>query len=304
MVIGFSVLTNLANMENHSMSRTAIHPETRIGEVALRVRDLSRSVDFYTKHLGFTVMERAPAQARLGDGDTHILVLREDPQARTMTKTAGLYHFAILVPSRMELARSLRRLIERQTPLQGFADHLVSEAIYLADPDGNGIEIYRDRARDEWPRRNGQLLMATDPLDVHGLLDEISGEDDDWAGLAPGTTIGHIHLQVSDLQPAVDFYHDTIGFDLIMRYGPSAAFLSAGGYHHHVGLNTWAGTGVPPAPPEATGLVWFTIDIPDQESYQELARRLSTRKIATQKQGQGLLIHDPSGIAILLRHRA
>jgi len=283
------------------MSQPAIPSETRLGEVNLRVRDLSRSVTFYAEHMGFAIIDRQPARATLGAGDRGLLTLHEDGQARPMARTAGLYHFAVLVPSRTELARSLRRLVTTKTPLQGFADHLVSEAIYLADPDGNGIEIYRDRPRDQWPRRNGQLLMATDPLDVHGLLDEVAGEDETWTGLAPSTTMGHIHLQVSDLQAAVAFYHEMLGFDLIMRYGPSAAFLSAGGYHHHVGLNTWAGTGIPPAPSDATGLMWFSIELPDRESYRELASRLASNGVQTSEQDQGLMIHDPSGIAIQLR---
>jgi catechol 2,3-dioxygenase len=283
------------------MSQSAIPSETRLGVVNLRVRDLSRSVAFYAEHMGFTIIDREPAQATLGAGDSALLILHEDAHARPVARTAGLYHFAILVPSRTELARSLRRLVTTKTPLQGFADHLVSEAIYLADPDGNGIEIYRDRPRDQWPRRNGQLLMATDPLDVHALLDEVAGEDENWTGLAPGTTMGHIHLQVSDLQAAVDFYHEILGFDLIMRYGPSAAFLSAGGYHHHVGLNTWAGTGIPPAPSDATGLMWFTVVLPDGESYRQLSSRLVSNGVPTNEQDRALMIHDPSGIAIQLR---
>lgn len=286
------------------MSHSEIHPKTRLGQVTLRVRDLSRSVSFYTEQLGFTLMELDPPRATLGAGKAQLLELREDPQARPMGRTAGLYHFAVLVPSRIELARSLRQLIAKQTPLQGFADHLVSEAIYLADPDGNGIEIYRDRPRDRWPRHNGQLMMATDPLDVHGLLDELSGEEGDWAGFAPGTTIGHIHLQVSSLPVAIDFYHATLGFDLIMRYGPSAAFLSAGGYHHHVGLNTWAGANLPPISTQAAGLIWFTIDLPDRESYHELHDRLADGGMAAEEHEEGLLFHDPSGIGIILRSRA
>lgn len=286
------------------MTNESIHPSTGLGPVALRVRDLDRSVDFYSNDIGLTLTAMESPEARLGAGDVHLLTLREDANARIMRGTAGLYHFAILVPSRIELARSLKRLADSNTPLQGFADHLVSEAIYLADPDGNGIEIYRDRPRDQWPRENGQLLMATDPLDINGLLDEISGPSEPWTGLAAGTTIGHVHLQVSDLGKATHFYREILGFDLILRYGPSAAFLSAGGYHHHVGLNTWAGRGIPPAPDNATGLIHFTIELPDQESYQSIAHRLESQSLAVDQRAQGLKIHDPSGIGILLRTRA
>jgi catechol 2,3-dioxygenase len=282
------------------MTLDSIHPGTKLGPVTLRVADLDRSIEFYTKHLGFSLIDAGPPEALLAAGDTHLLTLQEDRHARPASRTAGLYHFAILVPSRIDLALSLRQLVASKTPLQGFADHLVSEAIYLADPEGNGIEIYRDRPRDQWPRREGQLLMATDPLDVHALLDEAAMAGKAWAGLPPGTTIGHIHLQISDLESAVGFYKGTLGFDLVMRYGPSAAFLSAGGYHHHIGLNTWAGNGIPPAPPDATGLMWFAIELPDKVSYRELARRLAEKEISAEEQEKGLLLHDPSGIGLLL----
>jgi len=283
------------------MTDDSIHPGARLGSVTLRVRDLDRTIDFYTRHLGFSLLATDSMEARLGTGGASLLTLREDPQARLIDRTTGLYHFAILVPSRTDLALSLRQLVASKTPLQGFADHLVSEAIYLADPEGNGIEIYRDRPRDQWPHRNGQLLMGTDPLDVNGLLEEAAQVDAPWTGLSPGTTIGHVHLQAADLGPAVNFYQGTLGFDLIMRFGPSAAFLSAGGYHHHIGLNTWAGTGLPAAPPDATGLIWFAIVLPDRESYQALAGRLSEKAVSTEEHEQGLLVHDPSGIGILIK---
>jgi catechol 2,3-dioxygenase len=286
------------------MSTNAIHPATNLGPVSLRVRDLSRSVEFYTRDLGFGLLALTAPVARLGAGDDHLLTLHEDDQARHLGRTTGLYHFAVLVPSRLELARSLQQLGASKTPLQGFADHLVSEAIYLADPDGNGIEIYRDRPRDQWPRQDGQLLMATDPLDVNGLLAELAGRQATWNGLAPGTTIGHIHLQVADLKATMSFYQQVLGFELILRYGPSAAFLAAGGYHHHVGLNTWAGIGLPPAPSDAAGLMWFTINLPDQATFQAVSGRLAASAMPGEQTDHGLLIRDPAGIGIMLRVQA
>lgn len=283
------------------MEYKSIHPESGIGAVALRVRSLPRSVAFYSNNLGFSLLQSNGREARLGVGDDHLLTLRGEAVHRSATHATGLYHFAILVPSRAELAKSLRQLIDTETPLQGFADHLVSEAIYLADPDGNGIEIYRDRPRAQWPYRDEQLQMATDPLDVNGLLNEASDSEAEWNGLAAGTTIGHIHLQVSNLNEAVTFYRQTLGFDLVLRYGPSAAFLSAGGYHHHVGLNTWAGTGLPPAPDDAAGLIWYTIDLPDKYSFEEQTERLATAGLVLEERPDGRLVRDPSGIGILLR---
>jgi len=283
------------------MTENHIDPNARIGTVNLRVRQLARAVDFYTDVLGFQVATSDQSSAQLSAGGESLLELHQDPAARPVQGTAGLYHFAVLVPSRLELAKSLKQLIDTQTPLQGFADHLVSEAIYLADPDGNGIEIYRDRPRDEWPYRDGHLVMATDPLDVKGLLEELAGTDEEWTGLAQGTVIGHIHLQVSELPRSIEFYQQTLGFDLILRYGPQAAFLSAGGYHHHVGINTWAGVGVPPAPNEATGLIWFTVDFPDQDNFDRYVNRLRSNSVVIEDHAQGVLLKDPSGISVLLR---
>ena len=283
------------------MTGNGIHPQTDLGYVCLTIRDLARSMAFYTEIIGLEVLQRSASEAYLGIEGKTLLRLAENPLARAARSTAGLYHFAILVPSRIDLARSLRHLLETHTSLQGFSDHLVSEAIYLADPDGNGIEIYRDRPRDAWPRRDGQLLMATDPLDVNGLLEELAGTSSDWTGLAPQTRIGHIHLHVSDLAEAVTFYEQTLGFDLVLRYGPSAAFLSAGGYHHHIGCNTWAGVGVPPAPDDAIGLRWFSIDVPDANAYEACFQRAKNGLQLAEEREEGLLLRDPSGNGILLR---
>src|SRR3989441_9331341 len=222
-----------------------IHPATIIDSVHLTISDLNRSVRFYEAQLGFKVHRRDDRTAWLGPGGNDLLVLTESERAPRVRGTTGLYHFAVLVPSRIELARSLRRLVETDTVMQGFADHGVSEALYLADPDGNGIEIYRDRPRADWPIVNGRLQMGADPLDLDRILAEDSGGD--GHGLAPGTGIGHVHLHVSRLAGAERFYVDGLGFEVMQRYGPSALFGSAGGDHHHIGLNTWAGVRAPPA---------------------------------------------------------
>ena len=211
-----------------------IHPATRIGAVQLTVSDLSRSIDFYREHLGFVESWRDGASAGLAAGGRVLLVLHESKDAPNPHRTTGLYHFAILVPSRLDLARSLRHFADMRTPMQGFSDHVVSEALYLADPDGIGIEVYRDRPREEWVWEHGRLTMATDPLDVESLLrdadaDERAAGGSTWAGLRPGTTIGHGHLRVSFIEDTEKFYRDVLGFAVTLHYGTSAVFLSAGG---------------------------------------------------------------------------
>lgn len=267
----------------------------RIGIVSLTVSDLDRSVRFYEDHLWFKLHKKDVNVARLGAGGADFLELVEDRSARPAYRTTGLYHFAVLVPSRRHLGLSLRRLGEMRTPVQGFADHLVSEAIYLPDPDGNGIEIYRDRPRQEWPRLgDGSIRMANAPLDVDGILAEL-GAGDRWTGLAPETVIGHMHLHVSQLDLDEVFYRDVVGLDFIMRFGSSASFLSAGGYHHHLGINTWAGVGAPPPPPGSVGLRWFELLLPDAASLEAVSLRLESASHDFHRSGDLVEVTDHSG---------
>lgn len=280
---------------------TRIADETQIGTVALSVSDLSRALAFYQEHLGFRILSQQNGEATLGAADEALLHLREKPGARAVRGTSGLYHFAILMPNRLELARILRNFARNETPLQGFSDHLVSEALYLADPDGNGIEVYRDRPRSEWPYRDGKLMMATDPLDLDDILSELPPEEQEWAGLPAGTTIGHIHLHVSNISREEAFYCDLLGFELITRYPPSASFLGAGGYHHHIGINVWAGVGAPPPPPNAVGLRWYTIDLPSEAAREQVAQRLNSAGVQLETHEQGLFLRDPAENGIVLR---
>jgi catechol 2,3-dioxygenase len=284
------------------MASFSIHPDTSIGSVHLTVADLDRSERFYTHILGFQALERGNSTLTLtADGATPLLVLTEQPRARPKpARATGLYHFAILVPSRLDLARSLRRLAEQRYPLSGASDHLVSEALYLDDPDGNGIEIYRDRPRDEWPQVNGQLQMATDPLDIDGILAELERDDRPWDGLAPATKVGHMHLHVADLAEAEAFYSGLLGFDVMAHYGHSALFVSAGGYHHHIGLNTWAGVGAPPPPAGSAGLRHFIVRLPDSSARDALLARVREAGVAIEEIEQGLLVRDGSGNAVVL----
>jgi catechol 2,3-dioxygenase len=280
----------------------SLSPETTLGLVALTVGDMTRSLDFYQNILGFQLHRRTGDSAFLGVDGRDLLSLTERPGARRVPRTTGLYHFAVLVPSRLDLARVLRRIVESHTPTQGFADHLVSEAIYLSDPDGNGIEVYRDRPRSSWYDADGRLRMGTDPLDVAGLLAELNGQNPAGSSLPPETRIGHVHLHVADLDAAIAFYRDTLGFELMMRYGPSAAFLSVGGYHHHIGVNTWAGVGAPTPPPDAVGLRYFTLLLPDETALSDLRTHLEAAGVRVDEDADELLVRDPSGNGILLRH--
>ena len=284
------------------MAEFSIHPATTIGAVHLDVASLDRSAQFYGEVLGFRALERAGgALALTADGATPLVVLREQPGARPKPRRAtGLYHFAILVPSRLDLARSLRRLAEMRYPLTGASDHLVSEALYLDDPDGNGIEIYRDRPRDQWPYLGGQLQMAVDPLDVDGIVAELDGDPRPWDGLAPETVIGHMHLHVADLRAAEAFYHGLLGFDVMVRYGPSALFVAAGGYHHHLGLNTWAGLGAPPPPAGSAGLRYFAVRLPDPAALEQVLARARAAGLAAEQIDAGWLLRDPSRNGVVL----
>jgi catechol 2,3-dioxygenase len=235
--------------------------DAHIGQVSLTVRDLDRSLLFYREVLGFEEARRDGRVSSLAaPGGKVIIELHErtDAIARPRRST-GLYHFAILVPSRAALGRSLRRLAERRWPISGASDHLVSEALYLNDPDGLGIEIYRDRPRDRWTFNDGELAMATDPIDLQGVHDE-PGAESPWTGLEAGTVMGHVHLHVPHIDTAEAFYCGKVGFDPIVRRYPGALFVAAGGYHHHLGLNVWAGVGAPPPPENAVGLRSFTIE--------------------------------------------
>ena len=282
------------------MTMEAIHPQTQIGLVSLTVADFGRSLPYYQDNIGLSLLRQDGNVVQLGVGKRPLLELFEQPDATLPRGTTGLYHFALLVPSRLELAKTFKNLVDTDTPLGGFSDHSVSEAIYLSDPDGNGIEIYRDRPPEAWPRENGRLQMNTQPLDLQSLMGELNGRSPQWHGLHPDTKMGHVHLHIRDLDEAEQFYCDILGFERIMRYGAAAGFVSAGGYHHHIGLNTWAGQGAPPPPADAAGLRYFQIKLPTQTALDAIAQRLQAHNIATEPCDNGLFLHDPSQNGILL----
>jgi catechol 2,3-dioxygenase len=268
--------------------------------VTFTITDLDRSIAFYQDDLGLRVHERGDADAVLGDGELDLLALIEEPEARPAGRHAGLYHVALLFGEREELARAAQRLAVRRTTVHGASDHGVSEAIYLADPDGNGLELYADRPRTDWPRGpRGELEMYTLPLDVEALLGLVA--DDEPVPHAHGLRVGHVHLHVGDLHRALQFYRDVLGFEPTATM-PSAAFLSAGGYHHHVGLNTWRGEGVAPmpGPTEVVGLRRWTIRLDEPDDVAGVRARINGAGVDHAERDDGMLVLDPWDIPLLI----
>lgn len=281
-------------------------PGTHIGYAHLQVRDLGRSLAFYRDLLGFREIGREGSSMLLSATGSlpPVLALTERRDARPRPpRTTGLYHIAIRLPTRRDLARVFRRLLEHGWPFQGFSDHGVSEALYLPDPDGNGLELYRDRPRAQWPWRQGRLAMVTKPLDVEDLLREATPEP--WEGLPEGTDIGHIHLHVADLEAAEAFYGGILGLEVTQRDYPGARFFAAGGYHHHVGTNTWAGRGAPPPPPDAVGLRAFTLVVPDEAAWVGIRERAQAAGLRVREGSGVLFLEDPSAnrLWVTLAHR-
>ena len=277
-----------------------ISPLTTVGAVHVTVAELERSLRYYREVVGLELLELGDGRASLGMGERELLVLVEQPGARPATGYTGLYHFALLVPRRADLARWLAHAARDRVKLVGLSDHFVSEALYLSDPDGHGIEIYWDRPREAW---EGQVAarMTTLPLDVDGLLRELAEPAlEPFDGLAGGTVMGHVHLKVADIPQAVAFYRDVLGFGLMAQLGPSAAFLSAGGYHHHIGANTWESAGAPPPPSGAAALRQATIVLPDDAERDRLLARLEEHGRPVHATAAGPVCPDPSGNAFLL----
>lgn len=277
----------------------SIHPDTHVGRVELAVADIGRSLGFYRDILGFAV-EESDGVARLSANGRELVVLKESPGAEPQPEgTTGLYHYAILLPDRPSLGRVLKRITSSGHPLWGASDHLVSEALYLDDPDGNGIEIYHDRPRDEWRTSpDGNIEMATLRLNLREVLD--SGGSEDWHGPPPGTTVGHMHLHVGDLGKAEGFYAGVLGLDVMARYAGAASFLSAGGYHHHLGVNVWAGQDAPPPPEGIAGLRNFELVVPDAEELARVANRLDEANVPCEKDANAVTLSDPWGNVIVV----
>jgi catechol 2,3-dioxygenase len=298
--------------EGATETRFTIHPATRLGYVHLTVADLDRQTAFYQQMLGLRLYCRQARSAGLGAGGGDLLRLSERREGRRVRGSTGLYHFAVLLPTRRELARVVGRLYSlryRHYP----TDHVMTKTTYLSDPEGNGIELYADTPEEgSWDIVDGEFVVrdaggklrsGREPLDVEALLKELAPGEPLDLPMPEATTIGHVHLHVAAIPEAVRFYHDLLGFDVQMSSAEmGAAFVSAGGYHHHIGLNTWIGEGAPPPPPDALGLRYFTVVLPNHAELERVAGRVRAA-LPVEETPEGFLVRDPSHNGLILTDR-
>ncbi|MBS4539602.1 VOC family protein [Clostridium sp. D2Q-11] len=265
-----------------------------VTQIVLKVEDLERSLEFYKDIMGFKILKETEEEATLSTDGVNPLVILKEPKdiRRKIEKRTGLYHFALLLPSRSQLGLFLKNIQEKDHPIIGGSNHGVSEAIYLQDPDDNGIEVYSDVDSSKWEWRNNKVEMTTNPLDYNDLLAE--AENDTWEGMPKDTIIGHIHLHVGDLSKSREFYMDGLGFDLVQEMGNSALFLSSGGYHHHIAINTWNGVGAEPLPENSAGMEYYSIQFPNEKSRNDAIDRLKELEYPVMKEGDHLYTKDPS----------
>lgn len=253
------------NMENLPFAATT---PVSVGRVGLMARDANRVADYYKAILGFDELRRSGNVIALGAGGREILEIEESAALREDDpRSAGLFHTAFLLPSRPDLARWTRYAIDKRIPVDGASDHSVSEAFYLTDPEGNGVEIYADRPRETWSFDGSSVRMGTYALNVPNLLDELIVGDPEWKGAPDATVIGHVHLRVGDVDAAEQWWNDAQGFDTMLHYGGQAVFLSSGGYHHHIGANSWRSAGAGPRQADRTGLGF--VELLSKEATQE-----------------------------------
>lgn len=288
-------------MTTNIVLRVRIDPQTRLGAVRLNVRDLNAMTAFYERTTGLGVLARDGDAVRLGAaaGAPLVELLHRPGAAPRPSGTTGLFHLALLVPDRAELAAAIRRVTESGWSFTGASDHLVSEAVYLRDPEGNGIEIYRDRDPEEWDWDDDAIRMATLPLDVEGVMGEVA---EDAAPLMPAATVlGHVHLNVADLAATEAFYDGVLGFDVTTRAYPGALFLSAGGYHHHIGSNVWEGAGAPAPPAGAMGLDAFEVVLPHTGALDQALAAVTEAGVPTVEDAAGTALTDPAGNRLILR---
>lgn len=304
-----SVLPNSETKTEYS-----IHPATGVGPVSLTVANLENQILFYEKAMGFQLHWRKGKNAALGTGERELLRLNEAPNLKKYRGVTGLYHFAVLFPNRRELAIAMARLFAlkvRNSP----TDHVMTKTTYLDDPEGNGIELYAESPEDgSWTLKDGKYETrwadgrwsnGREALDVDALFKHLKEDDKLDSPIPPETKMGHVHLHVRDIPEALDFYHGVLGFD-IMGHAKEfhMAFVSAGGYHHHIGLNTWQGEGAPPPPADAVGLRHFTVDFPTQPALDEVVARVEKAGISYNQTEEGLLLYDPSQNGVVLRTNA
>ena len=289
----------------------SIHPKTLMGSISLGVADLENQLLFYQQALGFKLHWREGNKASLGSGGSDLLLLTEEPNLKKYRGVTGLYHVAYLFPNRRELAIAVARLFAIKYP-NSPTDHIMTKTTYLDDLEHNGIELYCESPEDGWMgmekgqfiarRADGSLSNGREALDLDELFSHLKEDDKLDVPVPPEMKIGHVHLHVRDVDEAVDFYHGIIGFDVMGNAkNMQAAFVSAGGYHHHLGLNTWQGRGAPPPPPDALGLRYYTIDLPTQAAYDEIVARVDAAGVPSEQTEAGLMLRDPSQNGVVLR---
>ena len=281
-------------------SQQTLPPDLQLGPIRLAVNDVERSIGFYQDAIGLRLHRRNESEAAMGVGEHDLLVLTEEAASSRPHREAGLYHYCLLFPTREELARAATRLATTQTPIQGASDHGTHEAIYLADVDGHGIELAADRPRELWPdmRTPAGYAGGPAPLRLEGLLATISAEPP-RRHAEPGLAVGHVHLHVGDIEQAIGFYRDVVGFELMVDLG-SAAFLSIGGYHHHLGVNVWHGRGLAPASPGALGLREWTLVLPSGDDVAAARRRLEAAGAPIEERPKGFRTRDPWAIPLAI----
>jgi catechol 2,3-dioxygenase len=278
-------------------------PNTFVSHVELKVSNIAESIAFYKQIVGFQILEQTENNVRFTtDGKSSILSLKQLEKVEPkQQKTTGLYHFAILLPERKDLANFVFHLAKNKIPV-GSSNHLVSEAFYFNDPDGNGIEVYADKDPSTWTWRNNHVVMAVDPIDIEGLLAE--GENGAWTLLPTNTVMGHIHLHVAELGETKRFYEEGLGFQTVSQFGNQALFISTGKYHHHIGLNTWNGVGAPPELPFNPGLESYTLSYPNKESLEQVVNNVRQIGAKVERDNDNYVTYDPSQNKIVLSYEA
>ncbi len=294
-------------------TKFSIHPKTKMGHISLKVANLENQIMFYQQALEFKLHWREGNKAGLGAGGADLLRLTEEPNLKKYRGVTGLYHVAYVFPNKRELAIAMARLFALKYP-NSPTDHIMTKTTYLDDLEGNGIELYCESPEDGWMgmengkyiarRADGSLSNGREALDVDALFSHLKEDDKLDVSIPSETRVGHVHLHVRNVDEAVDFYHGIIGFDIMgVEKKFQMGFVSAGGYHHHLGLNTWQGEGAPPPPTDAVGLRYFTIDLPTQKAYDEVVARVDAAGIPSNQIEEGLLIHDPSQNGVILTVR-
>ena len=296
---------------SETKTKFSIHPKTMMGAISLTVASLDNQLEFYQKAMGFKLHWREANTAGLGAGGADLLLLTEEPNLKKYRGVTGLYHVAYVFPNKRELAIAMARLFALKYP-NSPTDHIMTKTTYLDDLEGSGIELYCESPEDgtwkfangkyESYRKDGSWSNGREALDVDELFSYIKEDDKLDVSIPPEIRIGHVHLHVRNVDEAIDFYHGIIGFDIMgVAKEFQMGFVSAGGYHHHLGLNTWQGAGAPPPPADAVGLRYFTIDLPNQEAYDEVVARVDAAGIPSNQTEAGLLLHDPSQNGVILR---